>query len=575
MSMPSTSRWDRRSVVRLTAIALLGTLLTAAVLVAPAILTSYVSRASRRSVAIRLLAGVEVFYVLAVLASLVTVPLLISLLLRARRRRVKRPRLARLLLLSVSILFASGVSEIGAVGWKAWSARAPDLSGPPEVKRSLGSVADRGTSDELLVVVVGESSAFGVPYHGRLSIGEIVGWSLRQNLPGRKIRVEVQARSGLTMARMHNKLATLDRRPDVLIVYAGHNEFATRYPWFHGWPYYLEDRDFRAMVTLDRLASRVSPLCRLIQEAISSQRVDEPPLPWVTRQVVDVPAYTPEEYAERLADFRSRLDAIAEWSTRSGAATVLVIPPANDAGFEPNRSFLSPGTRKADRERFATEFLSARHHEETEPTTSEARYRALLTEQPSFAEAHFRLARLLEKSGRASEAYPHYVMARDLDGLPMRCHTEFQNVFKEVAGRRGASLVDGQTLFRTIGANGLLGDDLFNDAMHPSLRGHIALAEAVVQQLRERPELGWAAEAPIPRIDPIECAKHFRMDAQGWAEVCRLNAEIWRFLAYAGYDPSERLSKANRFEDTIRWIRAGRTVESLKVPGIGISPSGK
>ena len=57
----------------------------------------------------------------------------------------------------------------------------------------------------------------------------------------------------------------------------------------------------------------------------------------------------------------------------------------------------------------------------------------LLKSQPGFAETHFRLGLLLERAGAWDEAYEHFVKARNLDGLPIRCTTAFQDVYHEVA----------------------------------------------------------------------------------------------------------------------------------------------
>jgi tetratricopeptide (TPR) repeat protein len=103
-----------------------------------------------------------------------------------------------------------------------------------------------------------------------------------------------------------------------------------------------------------------------------------------------------------------------------------VIPPGNDAGFEPNRSFLPGSASRAQREAFASEFLAARRDETGNPMQAEEMYRRLLERQPRFADSHFRLARLLEQAGKWDEAFRHYVAARDLDGLPMRLPSDFQ-----------------------------------------------------------------------------------------------------------------------------------------------------
>ena len=166
---------------------------------------------------------------------------------------------------------------------------------------------------------------------------------------------------------------------------------------------------------------------------LDGYRIEVVPPPTFEPLLVDVPAYTPEEFAANLADFRRRLESIVAFTERAGALPILVVPPANDAGFEPLRSFLRADTPRREREAFALDFLAARQLEASDPALGIKQYRALLDRQPGFAEAHYRLARLLEKTGAWQEAYREFIAARDCDGLPMRCLSAFQRVYFDVA----------------------------------------------------------------------------------------------------------------------------------------------
>ena len=59
------------------------------------------------------------------------------------------------------------------------------------------------------LVVLGESSAEGVPFSTWLSIGSILQWKLSLTFPGRPIRGRVLARSGDTLEWQHRELANL------------------------------------------------------------------------------------------------------------------------------------------------------------------------------------------------------------------------------------------------------------------------------------------------------------------------------------------------------------------------------
>jgi hypothetical protein len=425
--------------------------------------------------------------------------------------------------------------------------------------------------NEVNVVVIGGSYAYGLPFEKWLSTGHIVAWKLGEVIPDRRFHLDGLAEPGVHLERMHQKLAAYPKRPDLLIVYSGHNEFTYRCRWSRSVEHYADEIPNRPARLVNELVRRYSPICSLIQEAIEANGLGELPPPEVTRQLVDVPACTREEYAARLDDFRRRLTAIVEHCERIGTLAVLVIPPGNDSGFEPNRSVLPPGTTRARRDAFARRFRTVRASEETNPARAIEEYRALLTDQPGFAEAHFRIARLLERAGGLLEAGRHFRAARDLDGLPMRCPGEFQEVYREVAvAHPKALLIDGQAALAAASPGGILGDPLFLDAMHPSVRGHALLARAILDGLRGRGAFGWPEGTPTPEIDLAECAAHFGLNAKAWKAVCDWGATFFERTAYIRYDPAERLGWITRYRGAARAIALGCDPDDAGLPGIGI-----
>ena len=73
---------------------------------------------------------------------------------------------------------------------------------------------------------------------------------------------------------------------------------------------------------------------------ISKNRLDSPPPLAGRHQLIDPPLCSPSESADILADFRGRLEAIVGYCERIGALPILIVPPANEAGYEPSRSTL-------------------------------------------------------------------------------------------------------------------------------------------------------------------------------------------------------------------------------------------
>ncbi len=486
-------------------------------------------------------------------------------LLHARRRRLRSPRLARLCLLSASCLIGIAVAEITAAAWLSWSHRMPSL--PTRFPDS--------PPGGLSVVVLGGSSGLGYPYNPWCSPGQIVAWGLERALPGRKVALDIRARMGASLEREHRGLADLGRRPDLLILYAGNNEFLARFEGSRDAD--LDEAPLDPILNGVYRASLASPLCRLIYESVSKNRLGGPPPPIEHPRLIDPPACTPSEFAAVLDDFRRRLGAIVADCQRIGATPVLVIPPGNEGGFEPNRTVLPESVSKADRDALTKEFESARADEPGDPAKAVDGYGSLVARQPRFAEAHFRLARLLERKGDLGEARRHYILARDLDGFPVRVTTPFQDAFRDVAASSGCILIDGPEVARAASPRGIIDDHLIHDAHHPTLLGQVAIARAILAALRDRRSFGWD-RGDLPPVDPAACADHFRIDREAWQAVCARSSTFYRDFAIGRYDPTERLAKMHRFGEAGAKIGAGIPPEETGVPGLGISeaspPSG-
>jgi hypothetical protein len=532
------------------------------------------------------LIALEITYWLVALLTLLGVVALGLLRLRVPRYR-RHPVISRGLLLCVSLIFGLIAGEtVGVI----WQFRSNQLSAVPIGGLRLDSIstksspaaltspdiplpttfAEAKTDGEIEFVVVGESSAEGVPYNFWVSIGHIIGWQLKGAIPGRTIRLNVVARAGETLEKQHARLGALSRRPDALIIYCGHNEFAARFPWSSDPRHYFDDL---LPSVWDQLAERmedVSPLTKLIHQTAEKCRIAIPPPPNGNRALVDVPVYTRADYDAILTDFRRRLELIVAYAERIGALPILIVPPANDAGFEPNRSFLPAGTTREQRDAFRRDFLAARRTEDTDPKRSLDQYRVLLDRQPGFAETHYRIARLLEGGEAWDEAYRHYVMARDLDGNPMRMLSAFQHTYHEVAARHDCILIDGQSYFHTIGRHGLLDDTLFQDGFHPSLRGQIALAQVVLQALQKRRAFGWPHDSPAPVIDPASCVKHFGLTPEVWRRVCLWGIMFYDLTTGARYDSSHRLQMKLALATAAVRIKAGEPPESVGLPNVGV-----
>ena len=372
------------------------------------------------------------------------------------------------------------------------------------------------------------------------------------------------------MESQHRELANLKHRPDLLIVYSGHNEFSARFPWSRDIDFYHDARDPSWRERAYRFAEGLSPLCRTARLAADTCRVAIPPPANGNRDLVDTPVCTDREFAVLKEDFARRLQTIVSWANQVGALVVLIAPAGNDSGFEPNRSYLSAETTAAERSRAAREFLAAKERDGRDDAAARLAFEGFLKRYPTFAEAHFRLGRLMEKEGDFAGAYEHDIVARDRDGLPMRLPTDFQRAYQEVASTNDLICIDMQEHFHRIGDHGLLDEHLFFDAMHPSLRGQIAIAQAVLASLKARGAFDWPDAVAAPVFDPKEVVERCRLDDFAWYTLAKWGSMFYDLTSPARYDPSERRERLVEHEVAVTRLKEGVAPEKAGPLGLGV-----
>jgi hypothetical protein len=558
-----------------------------------ALLWDLVPPASRRQLAIIYLDGLLVGYAAAVVAAAALVAVVGLLRLLPGRSSSRGRAQARLLAVGITVVLSVLALDGGAAAWSAWLHRTPSLpdlgsgsdarGGAAPERRSEGAkpvlpdqfpTSRAATAAALRILVIGESSARGDPYYPWLSVGQIVGWKLERVLPGRPVQVDIWATGGATLANMHNLLARLTYRPDAMILYVGHNEFQSRYPWIRDVAHYYAD-DVPSLYSPEALTRilRHSPLCRLVLETWESERVSVLPPRAVKRELVDRPMCTASESALILADFQRRLEAIARYCDTIGTLLILVIPPSNDGGYDPSRSALAPETPAAERVAFARAVEAARALENTDAAAALRLERALVERHPEFAETHYRLARLLEQTGDWTPARDQYAQARECDGMPMRCPEAFRRAYRAVAERHPAALlVDGPKVLEAASPHGILDDRFFHDAQHPNLRGYVALSQYILDELHRRGSFGWPEGIGVPRVDADACARHFGLDASRWIEVCKRAGVFYRMITYFRYDPKFRNQRAAAYRLAGEAIASGTSPGLAGIPGLGMLP---
>ena len=362
-----------------------------------------------------------------------------------------------------------------------------------------------GGKADFRILVIGESSAVGEPYEPWLSVGQIVGWKLQSIVPDRTFDLDIRARGGFCLEQALLPLSGLEYKPDAIVLFSGHNEFHARYGWSRNVAYYAGEGP-ESLLGLQDLMRSVTGTTHVIFKNLDRFYGEAPPPPGVNRELVDHPCFTQREYRYLLEEFRRRLDSLGAYCKRIGALPIWIVPGSNDGAYEPTRSVLASDASLAERADFAAEFRAARSMEAINQEKAISKYRRLIAVHPEFAESHYRVAKLLAGAGEWRDAEKEFVLARDEDALPVRCQSDFREVFHSMARRYGAMVVDAPSILAKVSPHGILDDYLYHDAHHMNLVGTIAVARDMLGQLKARHAFGWPDSTAVPDTELLEFA---------------------------------------------------------------------
>jgi tetratricopeptide (TPR) repeat protein len=417
---------------------------------------------------------------------------------------------------------------------------------------------------ELHVAFVGESTMAGFPYM-TFSIPKVVGWQLEQMYPGHKVVLDDLSAVGLNLHAALDRLNKLTVRPQLLLLYSGHNEFfydveelATdvdlpweRFDWLFEW----------------------SPLFRVLDRRISRQLGVHALESQGTRTLVDRPIASPEARERRLARFGAQLEQLAQWCEDHQIFGVWFEPAGSEADYAPNRSCLEHAATNSERQEIeAIENEGRALQEAGRWKEAGAKYQAAVDRFPGFAEFHFQLAECLMHERLAALPRSQYVEALELDGLPVRMTKPWRDKVRQVARHHAIPLVSSDRVLRPATPSGILDRTVFLDYVHPNLRAYYRLGMRAVEGIGKNPwiteKLGEPERAADVGFGAAIAWAGFT--AKDLALAYRRTAEADRLMSRLRFESSRLTRDAKQYEDWSRRLEKGQIApgeagtESLK-----------
>ncbi len=336
----------------------------------------------------------------------------------------------------------------------------------------------------LRIFVQGSSSTVGFPYMRGASFPRVLKARLMKAFPDKNIEV---INTGITAVNSYTLLDLSDeiiaQKPDAVIIYPEHNEFYGAL----GIGSYQKFGDASWIVRL-YLKARKIKVVQLINDFkmwlstrdIKDQLMQKGTLMERMAREQKIPLNSPI-YKSGVHQLESNLEILLKKYEKNNIPVFIGSVVCKIKDLPPFSSESSP----TDSIRLNTLRNNARLANEqgrTEEAIGLCRQAIML--DSTNAELHYDLALELLKAGKKPESKIEFYKAKDFDLLRFRSPEEFNTIIKKLSGKYNAHFVDLKKLFDEESIDGVPGNDLLTEHVHPNMKGYYLIANSFYKAIK-------------------------------------------------------------------------------------------
>lgn len=323
------------------------------------------------------------------------------------------------------------------------------------------------TDSTFRVFVQGASTVVGYPFYRGASFPRLLKHRLSRTFPEKNVEVVntgITAVNSYTLWDVTDKI--IDQKPDLVIIYAGHNEY-------YGALGVGSSASVGSHPVLVRSYLKLKNLrfFQLIENALTGlmgtgaqnkKSVTETTLMEVMAKEQEIPLNS-EAFVAGISQFEGNLKRILDKYERHGIPVILSTLVSNEKDVKP---FISDDL---DKESFVESI------EKNKPDVHEL--------AQNNADAAYILGQhYLERNPDSAKKYLH--LAKELDLLRFRAPEKINEVIMQQAHERKLPLVDMKNIFESKVPNGILGDELVAEHVHPNVEGYFVMADAFYEKVK-------------------------------------------------------------------------------------------
>ncbi|HEY3369511.1 MAG TPA: hypothetical protein VGK10_01605 [Prolixibacteraceae bacterium] len=306
--------------------------------------------------------------------------------------------------------------------------------------------------DVFRIFVMGSSTVVGFPYDNNLMFSRILNERLRDAYPGKKIEMvntAITAINSFTLADFMPQI--LNQKPDAVLIYAGHNEFYGAFGAGSNEAVYYNPTLIRMHLKLMnyriyQLASNT--IGHLTSLFSSNDPAGKKRGTLMSRMVKDADIlYGSKTYKSGINNFENNLSGMLEMAKQKNVPVFISDLVSNLRDLKPFKSISSDGLKGAD--------------------------------------SYYEAALQLEQHGEIQKAKENYLLARDYDCIRFRASSDINKIVKSAADKYQAHFVPTLDLFNSNSPNGIVGNTLLTEHVHPNITGAFLLAESFYKAITD------------------------------------------------------------------------------------------
>ena len=300
------------------------------------------------------------------------------------------------------------------------------------------------------VFVLGESSAAGFPFDPTGSYSRYIRDRLQLVYPAQNIEVVNVSMAAINSIVIKDMLPEiLKQEPDLILLYAGHNEYygvfgAASQSWFAG---------NTTMISLMLYLNNFKTVELL----------------------------------------RNGINGISSWfksDGQSSGATLMARMAKNN--LVPYQSPLY----KAGLKQFENTLTDIIHEIKeknvpliigtlTSNIKDQTPFVSLNGKQSESADYFFQKAKEVLRQGNSIDAKKYFIKAKELDALRFRAPEEINSIIKKLAANNNIPLIDFEEAFNSLSKDGIAGNNLFVDHLHPTLHGYMVFGKLFYEAMEK------------------------------------------------------------------------------------------